>query len=118
VVEAEHGQPTDGLVVVVRCKLVEQRPYVVDQPRMVAGQQLERDQRRAAAGRALVLEAAPQKLGLLPEPELPDRAVGDSALAIVGCAGRGLELVLPARSQIGELALGALPSELVRLRGG
>jgi hypothetical protein len=118
VVEAEHGEATDGLVVVVGGELVQQRSNVVDQAGMVAGQQLERDQRRPAAGRALVLEPAPQQLRLLPEPELTDRAVGDSALAVIGRPGRSLDLVLPARPEIRELTLRALSRELVRLRGG
>ncbi len=58
-VEAQHGQTANRLVVVVRRELVEQCPHVVDQPRMVARKQLERDQGRTAAGRALVLEPAP-----------------------------------------------------------
>jgi hypothetical protein len=98
VVEAEHREPADGLVVVVGGELVEESPDLVDEPWVIAGEQLERDQRRTAAGRALVLEPAPQKLGLLAEPELTDRAVRYSALAVVRRAGRGLELVLPARS--------------------
>ena len=76
---------------------MEQTPDVVDEAWVIAGEQLERDQRRAAAGRALVLEPASQKLGLLAEPELSDRAISDGALAVVGRAGRSLELVLPAR---------------------
>ena len=96
---------------------MQERPHRVDQPWMVAREELERDQRRAAAGRALVVEPAAQELGLLTEPELPDRAVGDGALAVVGGAGRGLELVLPLRAQAGELALRALLRERGRLSG-
>ena len=117
-VEAEHREPTDGLVVVVRGELVEQRTHVVDQPGMLPGQELERDQRRTAAGRALVLEAAPEELGLLAEPELADGAVRDGTLAVVRSSSRGFELVLPARSQVGEVALRALSGELVRLCSG
>jgi hypothetical protein len=65
---------------------------------MLAGQELERDQRRTAAGRALVLEAAPEELGLLAEPELADGAVRDGTLTVVRSSSRGFELVLPARS--------------------
>ena len=97
---------------------MQERTHVVDEPWMVARKQLEGDQRRATAGRALVLEPAPQELGLLPEAELPDRAVGDRTLAVVGRADRRLELVLPARTQVGQLTLGALARELVRLGGG
>jgi hypothetical protein len=117
-VEAEHCEPADGLVVVVRRELVEERPNVVDEAGMVAGEQLERDQRRPAAGRALVLEAPPQELRLLPVPKLADRPVRDGALPIVAGAGRPLDLVLPARPQFCELTLRALSRELVRLRGG
>jgi hypothetical protein len=97
---------------------VEQRPDVVDQSRMVAGEQLERDERRSSAGRALVLESSPQELGLLPEPELADRPIPNSTLAVVGGPNRGLDLVLPARSQLRELTLRALSGELVRLSSG
>jgi hypothetical protein len=118
VVETEHREPADGLVVVVGRELVEQGPDVVDEPWVIAGEQLERDQRRTAAGRTLVLEPTPQELRLLAEPELPDRTVGDSTLAVVGRADRSLELVLPARPQVGQLTLGALARERIRLRGG
>jgi hypothetical protein len=85
---------------------------------VIAREKLERDQRRTAAGRALVLEPAPQKLRLLAEPELPDRTVRDGALAVLGRAGRSLELVLPASPEVGELPLRALARERIRLRGG
>jgi hypothetical protein len=85
---------------------------------MVAGEQLERDQRRSPAGRALVLEPAAEQLRLLPEAELPDRPVGDGALTVVVRAGRGLELVGPLRAQPGQLALGALLRERRSLRSG
>ena len=85
---------------------------------MVAREELERDQRRAAAGRALVFEPAPKKLGLLTEPELPDRAVCDCTLLVVPRAGRVLELVRPLRPEPRELAFGALLGERGSLRGG
>jgi hypothetical protein len=43
----------------VRGQLVEKRAQIVDEPGMVARKKLERDQRRAAARGALVLEPAP-----------------------------------------------------------
>jgi hypothetical protein len=43
----------------------------------------------------------------LAKPELADRAVGDGSLAVVGRAGLALDLVLPLRPQLGELALRA-----------
>jgi hypothetical protein len=64
---------------------------------MVAREKLERDQRRAAAGRALVVEPAPQELGLLPEPELADGPIRNRALAIVRRSSLALDLVLPLR---------------------
>ena len=78
---------------------------------MVAGEQLERDQRRAATGRALVLEPTAQELGLLAVAELTDRAIRDGALAIVARPGRAFELVLPARPKPRKLALVALLGE-------
>jgi hypothetical protein len=81
-------------------------------------EELERDQRRAAARRALVLEPAPEELGLLPEAELPDRAVRDGALPVVVRAGRGLQLVGPLRPETRELAFGSLLGERGSLRSG
>jgi len=51
---------------------------------MVSREKLERDQRRASARGALVVQTAPEELRFLAEPELPDRAVGDGALAVIG----------------------------------
>jgi hypothetical protein len=97
---------------------VEQRADGVDEAGMLAREQLERDQRRAAARGALVLDPAPEQLGLLPEPKLPDRPVGDRTLLVVLRAGRRLELVGPLRAQPGELALRALLRERIRFRRG
>jgi hypothetical protein len=85
---------------------------------MLAREELERDESRAAAGRALVLEPAAKQLGLLTEAELPDRAVRNSALLVVPRTGRGLELVGPLRPEPRELALGPLLGERCSLRGG
>jgi hypothetical protein len=85
---------------------------------MLARQKLERDQRRPAAGRALVLEPAPEELGLLTEAELPDRAVGNCPLLVVPRAGGALELVRPPRAEPRELTFGALLGERGSLRGG
>lgn len=117
-VEAKHSQPAHGLVVVVRGKLVQERAQVVDEPGMVTRKELERDQRGAAARGALILEPAPQELRLLPVAELPDGPVRDCALAVVRRTDGGLELVLPLRPQLGELALRALFCERGRLGGG
>jgi hypothetical protein len=97
---------------------MEKRPHRVDEPWMLAREELERDQRRATAGRALVVEAAPQELRLLTEPELPDRAVRDSTLAVVGRPRLTFDLVLPPGSQLGQLALGALLRERGRFSRG
>jgi hypothetical protein len=85
---------------------------------MLAREELERDQSRPAAGGALVVEPATQQLGLLTEAKLPDRAVRDCALPVVGRASRVLDVVLPLRAQLGELTLGALLGERSSLRGG
>src|SRR3954471_1772065 len=85
---------------------------------MVAGQQLEREQRRAAAGRAVVLETTPEQLQLLAKPKLADCPVGDGALAVVGAAHGRLELVVPLRAQLRQLGLRALLRQAVSLRGG
>jgi hypothetical protein len=118
VVEADHGEPAHGLVVVVRGELVQERAQVVDKPGMVTREELERDQRRAAACGALVLEPTPQELRLLPVAELPDRPVRDGALAVVRRTDGSLELVLPLRPQLGKLALRALFCERGRLGSG
>jgi hypothetical protein len=90
-------------------KLVQARANVVDEARVIPGKELERDERGAATGRALVLETAAQKLGLLPVAELADRAVGDCPLTVVRRPGEALDLVLPARAEPGErLFLAAL----------
>jgi hypothetical protein len=99
-------------------ELVQQGPRLVDEPGMLAREQLERDQGRAAAGRALVLEAPAKQLGLLPKAELPDRPVRNSAFLVVVRAGRGLEFVGPLCPEPRELALGSLLGERGSLRGG
>ena len=70
---------------------------------MVPGEELERDERRAPTGRALVLEAPAQQFSLLAVAELTDRAIGDCPLTVVGRPGEAFDLVLPARSEPGEL---------------
>src|SRR5205085_11064169 len=105
------------LVRVARRELVERRPHRVHDTRVFAREKLKRDERRAAAGRALVLEPAPQQLELLPVTELADRAVGRGTLAEVGAPRRRLQLVVPLGPQLGELALGSALRELVGLDG-
>jgi hypothetical protein len=118
VVEAEDGEPPHRLVVIVRRELVQRGPGRVDETGMLAREELERDQGRAAAGGALVLEPPAKQLGLLTEAELPDRAVRNSALLVVPRTGRGLELVGPLRPKPCELALGPLLGERSSLSGG
>ena len=84
-------------------QFVEARADVVDEARMVAREELERDERRAAAGRALVLEAPAEQFGLLAVAELTDRAIRDRPLAVVGRPSEAFDLVLPTRSEPGEL---------------
>jgi hypothetical protein len=79
---------------------VQRRAHRVDSPGGVAREQLQGDQRGAAAGRAVVVEPAREQLDLLAEAELADRTVGDRALAVVGAARGGLDLVLPLPPQI------------------
>jgi hypothetical protein len=85
---------------------------------MLAGEELERDEGRPAAGWAFVLEPAPQELRLLTEAELPDRAVGNGPLLVVVGTRRSLQLVPPLRPEPGELAFGSLLGERGSLRGG
>src|SRR5205085_10617755 len=81
---------------------------------MVGREELQCEQRRAAAGGALVVEAPPKQLEHLAEPKLPDRPVRDGALAVIPAAGRRFELLAPLRAQVRELALQALFREAVR----
>jgi hypothetical protein len=83
---------------------------------VVTRQQLQREERRAAHGRALVVEPAPQQLRLPAEAELADRAERDRTLAEVGGARRSLELVVPLRAQLRERTLVTVVRERVGLR--
>jgi hypothetical protein len=83
---------------------------------MVSREPLEREERGAADGRALVAEAAPEQLSLRAEAEAADRLVGDSAVAEVGGTRGRLELVVPLRPQRGERPLVARLGERVGLR--
>jgi hypothetical protein len=91
---------------------VQRRAHRVDRSGGVAREQLQGDQRGAAAGRALVVEPAREQLDLLAEAELTDCPVGDRALAVVGAARLGLDLVFPLPPQIRE------PPLVTRLREG
>jgi hypothetical protein len=85
---------------------------------VVPREELEREERGAAARRALVLEAPPEQLELLAVAELSDRAVRQRAFAKIGAAGCAFDLVLPLRPVRGELSLVAPLGQLGRLRGG
>jgi hypothetical protein len=95
---------------------VEGRAHRVDRAGRVAGEQLERDQRGTAAGRALVVEPAREQLDLLAEAELAERAVGDRPLAVVGAASFRLDLVVPLPPQVRQRPLVTRLRERVRLR--
>jgi hypothetical protein len=60
VAQAEDRQTADGLVFVVARELVQERANVVDEAGVIPGEQFERDERGAAAGRALVLDPSAQ----------------------------------------------------------
>ncbi len=113
--QADDREPPNRSVRVARGELVQERPEGVDVARVVAREALERDERGAASGRALVLEAAAQKLELLPEPELRDRPIGLGADAVVGVARAGLDLLVPLRPQPRERRLVSRLCEGVRL---
>jgi hypothetical protein len=93
---------------------VKERAVGVDVARVVPREELEREERGAAARRALVLEAAAKQLELLAVAELPDRAIGQRAFAEVGAARRALDLVLPLRPVRSELSLLAPLGQLGR----
>jgi hypothetical protein len=95
---------------------MENRAHGVDRCRPIAREQLERDERRPANGRALVLESAAEELELLAKAELADRTVCHGTLTVVRASRDALDLVCPLGAQIGELALGSLFGELLRLR--
>ena len=80
---------------------------------MVAREALERDQGRAARGRALVLQPAPDELELLAEAELRDRAIGLGADPVVGAPGRVLQLLVPLLAEGCERRLVTGSGELV-----
>ena len=111
------GEPPNRRVVVRVRERVQERPDRVDLPRRVAREQLEREQRRPAAGWALVLEPAAQELRLLAEAELADGAVRSRALPVVLRAHLQLQLVGPVAAKVRDLALLALLGQLVSQGG-
>jgi hypothetical protein len=117
VLQADDRQPPHGLVVVCSRQPVEGRSNGVDRTRSVARKQFQRDQRRAAAGRALVVEPAREQLDLLAKAELPDGPIRDRPFTVVGAPGIRLDLVLPLAPEIREPPLVARLSEFVRLGG-
>ena len=117
VLQTENREASNRRIRVARGQSVEHPPVCVHGGRPVTRKQLEREQRRPACCRALVLEPSPKQLELLAVAELPDRAVRDCALAEVRAAGRAFELVVPAGPQRRELALGAGRCQLVGFGG-
>src|SRR5207344_3294997 len=117
VAQAQDREAPDGRVVVGVGERVQERPSRVDLARGIPREELQREQRRAAAGRALVLQPPPQELCLLAKAELPDRAIGHDPLPVVGRARRQLELLVPVAPEVGELPLLALLRQLVREGG-
>ena len=85
---------------------------------MIAGKELEGDQRRAAAGGAFVLEPSAQELRLLAIAELSDRPICDCSLAVVRRACEAFDLVLPFRPERGELLLLSALGESGRFGSG
>jgi hypothetical protein len=115
VLQADHGEPTHGRVRVARGELVEQRAERIDVAGMRAGEALERDERGASRGRAVVLEPPTQELELLTEPKLGDRPVALRAGPVVGVADGRLDLLVPLRAKLRERTLLACVRKSVRL---
>src|SRR4029079_9694701 len=105
VLQAQNRQAADRVVRVAHRQLVEAWPGAGRVARMIRRERAQRRQGRAARARALVLEPAPEQLELLAEAELGDRSIGKPTDAVVAAAGGGLDLVVPARPQLGKLAL-------------
>ena len=116
VLETDDREPADGLVAVRGRERVQHRAHAVDRARVIAGQELERDQRRAARSGTPVVEPAPEELLLRAPAELSDRAERKRALAVVGAARGGLQLVAPLAPELRELTFRACDRELVRAR--
>src|SRR4029453_7831018 len=105
VLQTDDRDPANGDVRIMRGELGETRAESVDIAGVGARERFERDERRASGGRALVLEAAAQKLELLPEPKLADRAVGLRSNAVVAVPCVRFQLVVPLRAQTRERPL-------------
>jgi hypothetical protein len=119
VLETEDRESAHRVVRVPHRELVEQWPEAVHVARVVGRERAQRDQGGAAGSGALVLKPAPQELELLAEAELRDRAVRESAHAVVVAPRGRLDLVVPLGAKRRELPLrpgGA--SELLGARGG
>ena len=114
VLQADDREPPHRLVAVVREQLVQQRADVVDDAGMVAREQLEREQRRAAARPGSRPRARAAAARSSAEAKLADRAVGDRPLAKVGRRAPAPRARRPTRAQLRELALVALLGELRR----
>ena len=113
VAQADDRQPPHRRVPVRRDEPVQQRPRSVDAAGRVPRQELERDERRAAARRALVLEPAPQELHLLAEAELPDGPVRNGSLAVVGASRIRLDVFLPLTAEVRQLPFASFRSQRI-----
>src|SRR5579875_2350101 len=114
VAQRQHRQSPHGSVLLRgRGEGVKPGPDGVHRAGMVAREQLEREQRRAAGGRARVLEPAPEQLLLRPPAKHADRPEGERPFAEVRAARRRLELVVPLRPQRGELLRRAARRQLL-----
>ena len=93
---------------------MEDPPRPVDDARTVPREQLERDQRGAAARGALVLEPALQELELLPVAELPDRPVRHRPDPVVAVTRGAFDFVVPLAPQVRDRAFVSRFGELLR----
>ena len=106
VLEREDSEAAHRVVrVLVRERVQQSRARALTRPGMRPREKLQREERRAARGRALVFEPTAEELGLLVEAELADRAIRDRPLPVVAAPRRGLELVVDRPPEVGEGAL-------------
>ena len=120
VLEREDGEASDGRVRILVGERVQRPAHGVHDAGVCPREELEREERRAARRRALVLQAAAEQLRLLVEAKLSDGAIRERPLAVVAAPGRGLELVVDRTAQVGEGALvrqlGGTPDGLCEVR--
>src|SRR6187200_154937 len=115
VLQAHHRETPDCGVRVARREFVQQRSERVHVAGMGSREALERDERGASRGGALVLEAAAEQLEFLAEAELGDRAVRLGTDAVVRVARTRLDLLVPLGAEGRKCLLVACLCEGVRL---